>query len=244
MKTTRALIVVRRSTDLQDVSLEAQIADCEKVAKDNGWEVAGVYSDTASGSADLDKRPGLMEALGNLKKGDILLARSASRISRKIGIHLAIEDQVAAKKASIWYCDGGHADNNPEKVLLRRIRDSIAEYELALISLRTKSAMAKLRADGRALGSPAMTRFGFSRSADGKTLVENAAEMACVKRIWELKTAGASGVQIKEVLDAEGFKTRKGKPIHITGIYRLIKSIFASPELYSFIPKNSDSDEL
>jgi DNA invertase Pin-like site-specific DNA recombinase len=105
--TTRALIVVRRSTNIQDVSLEAQIADCEKVAKDNGWKVAGIYSDTASGSADLDKRPGLMEALGNLKKGDILLARSASRISRKIGIHLAIEDQVAAKKASIYYCDGG-----------------------------------------------------------------------------------------------------------------------------------------
>jgi|MDTC01.3.fsa_nt_gb DNA invertase Pin-like site-specific DNA recombinase len=242
--TKRAIIVLRRSTSNQDVSLQAQQADCERAAAENGWKVAGVFSDTASGSADLDARPGLMEALNNLRKGDVLIARSASRISRKIGIHLAIEDQVAAKRAQIYYCDNGHVDSNPEKVLLRRIRDSISEYELALVSFRTKSAMAKLRTDGRALGSPAMTRFGFSRSEDGKTLVENPAEMACVRRIWELKTAGASGIQIKAALDLEGFTTRKGKPIHQTGIYRLMKSIFANPELYSFIQKaESKSDE-
>lgn len=231
---TRAIIVARRSTTHQDISLEAQIADCQKIADENGWKVAGIYQDTASGSADLEDRPGLLSALGALRKGDVLIARSASRISRKIGIHLAIEDQVSAKKASIYYCDGGHASDNPEKVLLRRIRDSIAEYELALISLRTKSALSKLRSDKRALGSPTTHRFGFSRSEDGKSLVVNEREMLCVRRVWECHQAGLNGLQIKAVLDKEGFTTRRGKPLHFTGVYRILRNIKKHPELYEF----------
>ena len=230
--TTRAIIVLRRSTASQDVSLEAQQADCEQVCADNGWKVAGVYSDTASGSACLEKRPALVEALGALRKGDVLVARSASRISRKLGIHLAIEDEVRTKKASIYYVDGGHADDSPEKVLLRRIRDSIAEYELALVRFRTKSALRKLRKDGRALGSPGMTRYGFARSECGQNLVEHPEEMKCVHRVWELNQQGVNGVRTKAIIDAEGYRTRRGRQFHITGISHLIKKIKEAPELY------------
>jgi site-specific DNA recombinase len=232
--TTRAIIVLRRSTASQDVSLEAQQADCEQVCADNGWKVAGVYSDTASGSACLEKRPGLVEALGTLRKGDVLVARSASRVSRKLGIHLAIEDEVRTKKASIYYVDGGHADDSPEKVLLRRIRDSIAEYELALIRFRTKSALRKLRKDGRALGSPGMTRYGFTRSEDGQDLIKHPEEMKCVHRVWELKMNGVNGVRTKAIIDAEGYLTRRGNPFHLQGVYHLIKKIKEAPELYGF----------
>ena len=232
---TKAIIVARRSTDRQDISLEAQISECEQLAAANGWEVAGIFTDTASGSSSLDLRPGLMKALDALERGDVLIARSASRISRKIGIHLAIEDEVATRKARIYYCDGGEAGENPEKVLLLRIRQSIAEYELALISLRTKSALAKLRRDKRALGSPDRVRFGFQVSEDGKSLVEKPEEMKCLEKIWTLKSNGLNGNQITQVLAAEGFKTRKGKPIHFTGVYRLLRNLKDHPELYPFL---------
>ena len=117
------------------MSLEAQQADCEQVCADNGGSLLGSIATLPA--ALLVWRTDLLW-LRRSRKGDVLVARSASRISRKLGIHLAIEDEVKTKKASIYYVDGGHADDSPEKVLLRRIRDSIAEYELALIRFKNE----------------------------------------------------------------------------------------------------------
>ncbi len=231
----KAVIVLRRSTGTQDVSLSAQEDDCRQICKDNGWAVKSVHQDTASGSAPVSKRPGLMTALQDLKRGEVLVARSASRLSRDLSTHLAIEDEVKRKRAAIFFVDGGLSDDDPQRVLMRTIRAAFNSYELALMSFRTKSALNKLRREGRALGSPSRCRYGFSLSDDGKNLVENPEETIVVRRVWNLHLVGVGGLKISEVLAAEGYKTRKGKPFHFSGIYRMINMLKSNPELYSFI---------
>jgi len=231
----KAVIVLRRSTGNQDVSLEAQESDCRAACLSNGYEVKSVYSDTASGAAPLEKRPGLMAAIADLRKGDVLVARSASRISRDITTHLAIEDEVLRrKKCEIFFVDGGLSDDDPQRVLMRTIKAAFAQYELALASFRTKSAMSKLRQDGRYLGAPDKARYGFRVAENGKDLVVNEDEMKWVRRIWDLHLAGVNGLNTKRILDAEGAVTRRGKLHHFTSIYRIIRMIKECPQIYGF----------
>jgi DNA invertase Pin-like site-specific DNA recombinase len=233
----QALIVLRRSTGNQDISLEAQEADCRSLCEENGWKVKRVYSDTASGAAPLDKRPGLVAALSELKKGEVLVARSASRLSRDISVHLAIETEAKRKKADLCFVDGGMNAEDPQHQLMRTIKAAFANYELALISFRTKSALNKLRTDRRVLGNPKRCRYGFQVSEDGKTLEINPLEMEVVERAYRLKEEqGLSGTRIAEILKLEGFTTRLGKPHHQSGIYAMLKKIKEHPSLYPFVP--------
>ena len=232
----QALIVLRRSTGNQDVSLEAQEADCRSLCEQNGWNVKRVYSDTASGAAPLDRRPGLVGALSDLKKGEVIVARSASRLSRDISVHLAIETEVKRKKADLCFVDGGMNEDDPQKQLLRTIKAAFATYELALVSFRTKSALNKLRTDRRVLGNPKRCRYGFQISEDGLNLVVNPEEMAIVERVYRLKEEqGLSGTRIAEILKLEGYTTRLGKPHHQSGIYAMLKKVKEHPQLYPFV---------
>jgi len=234
--TKYALIVLRRSTGNQDVSLDAQEADCRSLCEENGWIVKRVYSDTASGAASLDKRPGLVSALSELKKGEVLVARSASRLSRDLSVHLAIETEAKRRKADLCFVDGGLNEDDPQKQLLRTIKAAFASYELALVSFRTKSALNKLRTDGRVLGNPKRCRYGFRVSSDGKTLEINPDEMAVVERVYRLKEEqGLSGTRITEILKLEGYTTRLGKPHHQSGVYTMLKKVKENPKLYPFL---------
>jgi DNA invertase Pin-like site-specific DNA recombinase len=234
--TKQALIVLRRSTGNQDVSLAAQEADCRSLCEQNGWNVKKVYSDTASGAASLDRRPGLVAALSELKKGEVIVARSASRLTRDLSVHLAIESEVERRKADLCFVDGGMNEDDPQQQLLRTIKAAFNVYELAIQSFRIKSALNKLRTDGRVLGNPKRCRYGFQVSEDGRSLEVNAEEMAVVERVYRLKEEqGLSGTRIAEILKLEGYTTRLGKPHHQSGIYVMLKRVKEHPQLYPFM---------
>ena len=233
-KKPKAIIVLRRSTGKQSESLEAQERDCRELCEEQGYEVKAVYSDTASGAAPMSKRPGLVDAMNDLRKGDVLVARSASRLSREISVHLAIEDTVKAKKATLHFVDGGIAEDDPQKVLMRTIKAAFASYEIAAAAFRTRSALNKLRQEGRFLGAPGKARYGFKLSEDGKSIVPKDEEMKAVERIWDLHTQGVGGRHITQIISLEGYKNRSGKEHHEQAVYRLIKKIKQAPDLYPF----------
>jgi len=226
------VVVLRRSTIQQDVSLEAQLNDCEQACLSNGWSIRKVYDDSASGSASLDKRPGLVAAMADLKKGEILMARSASRLSRSISLHLAIESEVKRKKAKIFLVDGGLASDDPQHRLLSTLRMAMNEFELAQISFRTRSALKKLAKEGRALGAPKRVRYGFKVSDDGRHLERNEDELRCLSRVKELREEQVKGRVVQAILEREGFRNRLGKPFHLQAIYKMARRLKEEPEFY------------
>jgi DNA invertase Pin-like site-specific DNA recombinase len=76
----QAIIYTRTSTANQTDGHQAQQHACERFALSAGLEVKASYSDTISGAADLDKRIGLMSAVGNLSKGDTLIIYRRDRL--------------------------------------------------------------------------------------------------------------------------------------------------------------------
>src|SRR6056297_3590347 len=111
-----------------------------------GASVIAEYTDVASGKHDDPRRrPGLSEALAHCRKtGATLLVSKLDRLSRKV-LHIAqlLDDKTVKFKVVSM----PHAD-----AFQLHIYASLAEQEREFISLRTKAALASVKAKGKALG--------------------------------------------------------------------------------------------
>ena len=74
----------------------------------------------------------------------------------------------------------------------------------------TRDALARLRQDGRALGSPDTIRYGWSNK--GGFLVENEKEQLIVQEAIMLRSQGYSYRKIADHFTETGRYNRKGKP--------------------------------
>lgn len=198
------------TTDQADsgAGLAAQAAAIDAFAKGSGLMITGRYQDAGiSGAAGIEDRPGLMAAVSQLRRGDVLLIAKRDRLGRDQMAVLMIERAVAKRGASIMSADGiGNADD-PGSVFMKQIVDAAAVYERGLIRARTKAAMAAKRAAGHRIGE---VPFGYQLGDDGR-LVEDAAEQHVLQLIRECRAAGYSLRQIAAVLMKKGIATKKGR---------------------------------
>ena len=223
----RTIIYTRVSTQDQAESglgLEAQETECRKYAARFEWEVVNLFTDSGiSGAADLDKRPELLNALAELKRGDVLLVYKLDRLSRDVGLNAIIERELGRKGASLRSVSGeGTAadDDDLGALLQRRIVSMFAEYERKLIQARTKQALKAKRARGERTGGS--IPFGYSVNINGETkiLIPNQAEQDTIKEIMTERTQGAS---IRLITDKLNDKQANGKVWHQTAIRRIMK---------------------
>jgi len=208
-----AIAYLRVSTDEQADSgagLNAQLDACLKWCESNGTDLAGTFSDDGvSGSAGLDKRPGLLDAIADLGRGDVLLVAKRDRLSRGDVMAISmIEAAIQRKGARIVSAAGEGTDSdNPSDVLMRRMVDAFAEYERLVIGARTKAALQGKIRRGERCGK---VRFGYDLDSDGVTLVPNAAEQEVVELITDLRTTGMSLRAIAAELTQRGVITKEG----------------------------------
>ncbi len=166
-----AVLYARCSTDEQPDSrlgLEAQRSAIETYCTREGLEIRSKHADEGisgskgiakSGSLDLEARPGLMEAISELQKGDVLLVAKRDRLGRDVVLSALLERLVARKGARIISASGeGTSDDDPSSMLMRRIVDAFGEYERLLIGARTKAALKAKRDRGESCGN---VPYGF-----------------------------------------------------------------------------------
>src|SRR5262245_62564427 len=82
---SQVVIYLRVSTDEQAESglgLAAQLASCQAVAERLGAVIVGIYQDELTGATLLDRRPGLMDAIAAVGRGDVLLVAKRDRLAR------------------------------------------------------------------------------------------------------------------------------------------------------------------
>jgi DNA invertase Pin-like site-specific DNA recombinase len=236
----RAVFYRRCSTDEQSESgagLGAQLDACRAHADRAGLEVAGDFADEGvGGAAPIDKRPGLLDALALVGKGDILLVSKRDRLGRDPIVVAMIEAAVNRQGGRVVSAAGeGTEGDDPTNVLMRRIIDAFAEYERLLIKARTRAALAAKRRRGQRTGG---IPLGFDLVDDGSrskaglpsALVPNADELATVALIRELKAAGFSLRGIAAELDRRGIRPKQGAPrwAH-TAVARILERIGGDP---------------
>jgi DNA invertase Pin-like site-specific DNA recombinase len=129
--------------------------------------------------------------LANLKDGDTLIVAELSRLGRSVGqIAIIANTLIESGVKLICIKEGMKLDGSPDiqtKVMLTMF-SLFAEIERDLISERTKSGLAKARAEGRLLGRPK----GLGKSVlDGKEeeikeLLRKGVSKASIAKIYEV----------------------------------------------------------
>lgn len=220
----KAVGYLRVSTDEQAESglgLAAQGEALKGWAVRQGVALVATHADEGiSGATGLEARPGLLEALGELGRGDVLLVAKRDRLGRDPIAVAMIEAAAKRRGVRIISTAGeGTEGDGPTDVLMRRIVDAFAEYERLVIGQRTRVALQAKRRRGERAGA---VPFGYRAGEDGR-LIEEPAELEAIALVRQLRADGLSIREIAETLNRRAVAAR-GTKWHPTTIARLLKA--------------------
>ena len=147
----RAALYCRVST--ADQSCERQERDLAAFAQRAGYEVVGIYKETASGvKLDRAERSKVM-ALAQARQLDAVLVTELSRWGRSTTDLLATLRELEARRVSLVALNGMTFDlATPHGRMLATVLAGIAEFERELIQERIRSGIAAAKARGKKLG--------------------------------------------------------------------------------------------
>jgi DNA invertase Pin-like site-specific DNA recombinase len=101
----RAIGYQRASTEQQcesGLGLDAQRRAIEQAAQRHGLALVAVYEDAGlGGSKGIEDRPGLLDAVNALKRGDVLLVAKRDRLGREVVAMALIERLISRKGARV-----------------------------------------------------------------------------------------------------------------------------------------------
>ncbi len=147
----RAALYARVSTS--DQSCERQLRDLTEFAARGGYEVTGVFTETASGTATVRAARNQVMALAQVRKVDVILVTELSRWGRSTQDLLDVLGKLAAWKVSVVAMSGMTFElETPHGRMMATLLAGIAQFERDLISERVKSGLAAARARGKKLG--------------------------------------------------------------------------------------------
>jgi DNA invertase Pin-like site-specific DNA recombinase len=152
----RAAIYARVSTTDRGQDTSNQLAELQRFASCQGWEIVEVYEDQVSGAKGRDKRPAFDRMLNDASKRrfDILLVWSADRLSRQGPYEtLDVVRKLSAYGVRFRSLQQPFLDttNGFGEVLLA-LFGWLASEERRLISERTKAGLKRAVAQGKTLG--------------------------------------------------------------------------------------------
>ena len=203
-----AIAYLRVSTSKQGASglgIEAQRHAIARFAEAEGFEILAEHVETESGKGSdaLDRRPVLAAALAEARKAKVpVLVAKLDRLSRDVHFISGL----MAQRVPFIVAELG-LDADP---FMLHLFAALSEKERALISARTKDALAAAKARGVRLGSPAIEKARASSIATNQANAD--AHAARVLPVIEAirKTGAASLRAIAAELTARKVETARG----------------------------------
>lgn len=201
------------------LGLQAQRETIERFASAEGYTIMAWFEEqeTGKGFDALDRRPELGKALAAARKakGPVIVSK-LDRLSRDV----AFISGLMAQKVTFIVAELG-ADTDP---FILHLYAALAEKERALISARTKDALARKKAGGAKLGNPRnlaeAARLGAA--ANAKAAQESTANVLPIVR--EIQAAGITSLRaIADALNARRVPTARGGAWHAAGVARVLK---------------------
>jgi len=202
---------VRRSTDKQGLSVEAQLTQLREYADKRGLVIRSTHiEEPVSGSASLERRPALQDAIADLNRGEGLLSLNQARLARNQSVYYLILSLVERAKGKVMFANGtSHDENDPLSQMVSGMLALIASYERSEIRRRIKQALRVKKAKGEVLGRPGKHQYGFD-AVDG-LLVENEEEQAVITLVKRLRAEKMRYKDIIEYFAQRNILNRLGK---------------------------------
>ena len=143
---------IRVSTDKQ--TLEHQQFEIKQFAKNQGLKIDMWVEEKISSRKALKNRK-LGTLLDNLQENDIIISCEISRLGRSLLEVMRILETCLNKNCQVWTIKENYRlGNDIQSKVLAFAFGLAAEIERKLISDRTKSSLANIKASGKKLGRP------------------------------------------------------------------------------------------
>jgi len=215
-----AIAYYRVSTARQGKSglgIEAQKVAVQRFAEAEGLDVLAehIEVETGKGADALDRRPQLAAALAQARKQKCpILVAKLDRLSRDVHFISGL----MAHRVPFIVAELG-ADADP---FMLHLYAALAEKERALISQRTRAALAAKKAQGVKLGNPrAAETVGRAHAANRTAADQFAANVLPIVR--EIQASGLTTLrEIAAALNARGVRTARGGQWHSTTVRNLL----------------------
>jgi DNA invertase Pin-like site-specific DNA recombinase len=223
---TLAVGYVRVSTDDQALGPDAQRKAIDAYAAQHGLTVVSCREDLAvCGATPIDDCAGLLDAIRDVTahKAGVLLVAKRDRLARDYVKAGLIEQLAARAGARVLSADGQSDSDDPAAFVMRGVFDLFAQYERAMIRLRTKSALAVKRTRGERISGK--LPYGFKLGADARRLEPEPAEQSTLFRMRELRSSGLTFGAIAVELKGSGVRSRSGAPFPPARIWRMLRTV-------------------
>lgn len=172
-------------------TLQHQKYEITNFALKNGIKIDKWIEETISSRKALDKRK-LSEVLSNLQENDRLITCEISRLGRSLLEVMMILQTCLNKNCQVWTLKENYRlGNDIQSKVMAFAFGLAAEIERQLISQRTKSSLANIKANGKKLGRPLNSKTKKLKLSKNQ------------KRIQKLLEKGVSKSQIAKIFGVQ-----------------------------------------
>lgn len=202
-----AVIYARFSSHNQrEESIEQQVAECKAYAAANGYDIVGIYADSAR-SGRSDRRPQFQKLRRDAEKGGFatIIAYKSNRIARNMLNAMMFETEVERYGIKVLYAKEEFGNNAAGRFALRTMMN-VNQFFSENMGEDIKRNQADNALNCRANG-PAS--YGYMRGEDGRFVIDE--ETApIVQEIFTLVACGQPFCDIADTLNNRGIRTRRG----------------------------------
>lgn len=216
IKTVRCAIYTRKSTtenlESDFTSLDAQRESAENYIRSQqhqGWILIKEDYNDGGFTGATTERPALQKLLQDIreKKIDCVVVYKVDRLSRSLSDFVKLLQFFEELQVTFVSVTQHFNTNTSMGRLTLNILLSFAQFEREMISERTKDKMAAARKKGKWVGG--LPGLGYDIDKASKKLIINPEEANLAGQIFKLYLEGNSLLKIAQLLNAEGYRTKR-----------------------------------
>ena len=175
--TTKVALYCRVSTSTKDQTTENQLRELTAYCDRMDYEVTKIYEDQISSAKTREKRPAYNQLCKDafLKKFDLVIAWDVSRFGRSLKEFVSFLADMEDKGIGVVAVKNGLDTSSSTGKMMMKMIGVMEEWNREMLVERTKSGLARTRANGTKLGrkkitNPKMTAQIISLRNENKSI--------------------------------------------------------------------------
>ena len=213
METLHIYIRVSSQIQVENTSLSTQRDIGIELSKKFGMNYE-IHNEggSSSFSDNLDSRPVLSSIIRRISNGEIkfLYSWNPDRLSRNQTVWIQIRSYLIRYGVILYTSNGKYDSNDYLENLLLGIISEITSYDNHLRRQRFVDARISRVKDGKFHGGLPLFGYQINKTNQGSTLIEDPNESKWVRFVYESYLKGSSSKEIKQHLEDNKVKTRRG----------------------------------